>query len=160
VDAIRGGEARIRCVREFQDALDAGNRFIQVKRDSARPTACFRTSVVFTCDPDKNHYTCPQDKVLKHCTARTDSPMHIYRAAEGDCKASPIRQQCTRGKERSLSLPFDESTRKDVMAFQNGSLSTLAPLMKESRTAARSHETAVPVTRLKLRGLAGAAEEF
>jgi hypothetical protein len=73
----------------------------------------------FTFNPDSNHYTCPQNKILKHCTARTDSPIHIYRATVGDCKSCPIRQQCTRGTQRSLSVPFDESTRQEVMALQN-----------------------------------------
>jgi transposase len=73
----------------------------------------------FTFDPDRNHYTCPQNKVLKHCTARTDSPIHIYRARPADCKPCPTRHQCTRGKQRSLSVPFDESTRQEVMALQN-----------------------------------------
>jgi len=64
----------------------------------------------FTFDPEKNHYSCPQNKLLKHCTFRADSPIHIYRATPADCRPCPIRQQCTRGKQRSLSVPFDEST--------------------------------------------------
>lgn len=116
---------------------------------------------VFTFDPDKNHYTCPQDKVLKHCTARTDSPIHIYRAAEGDCKACPIRQQCTRGKQRSLSVPFDESTRKEVLELQNTEAFQHSRRLRKKVEMLFAHmKQQFRFTRLKLRGVAGAAEEF
>jgi transposase len=116
---------------------------------------------VFIFDPDKNHYTCPQDKVLKHCIARTDSPIHIYRAREGDCKACPIRQQCTRGKQRSLSVPFDESTRKEVMALQNTEAFQHSRRLRKKVEMLFAHmKQQFRFTRLKLRGLAGAAEEF
>jgi transposase len=116
---------------------------------------------VFIFDPDKNHYTCPQDKVLKHCTARTDSPIHIYRATEGDCKACPIRQQCTRGKQRSLSVPFDESTRHEVRALQDTEdFQNSRRLRKKVEMLFAHMKQQFRFTRLKLRGLAGATEEF
>jgi hypothetical protein len=43
----------------------------------------------------------------------------MYRATAGDCLRCPIRQQCTRGPKRTLSVPFDEAVRQDVIALQN-----------------------------------------
>jgi hypothetical protein len=46
----------------------------------------------FTFDPDRNHYICPQNKILKHRTARMDSPIHIYRVTAGDRRMQPSSQ--------------------------------------------------------------------
>jgi transposase len=129
--------------------------------DRQHQTDCLLPREVFIFDPEKNHYTCPQDKVLKHCTACTDSPIHIYRATEGDCKACPIRQECTRGKQRSLSVPFDESTRQEVRALQNTEAFQHSRRLRKKVEMLFAHmKQQFRFTRLKLRGLAGAAEEF
>lgn len=116
---------------------------------------------IFIFDPDQNHYTCPQGKVLKHCTARKDSPIHIYRATEGDCKACPIRQECTRGKQRSLSVPFDESTGQEVRALQATEAFQHSRRLRKKVEMLFAHmKQQFRFTRLKLRGLTGATEEF
>jgi transposase len=116
---------------------------------------------VFTFDPEKNQYTCPQDKILKHCTARTDSPIHIYRATPADCNSCPIREQCTRGKQRSLSVPFDESTRQEVRTLQATEAFQHSRRLRKKVEMLFAHmKQQFRFTRLKLRGLAGAAEEF
>jgi len=115
----------------------------------------------FTFDPDKNQYTCPQNKTLKHRSVRIDSAIHTYRAVEGDCKACPIRQQCTRGKKRTLSVPFDESTRKEVIALQNTEAFQHSRRLRKKVEMLFAHmKQQFRFTRLKLRGLSGAAEEF
>jgi transposase len=129
--------------------------------DRQRQTDGLLPREAFTFNPDSNHYTCPQNKILKHCTARTDSPIHIYRATVGDCKSCPIRQQCTRGTQRSLSVPFDESTRQEVMALQNTEAFQHSRRLRKKVEMLFAHmKQHFRFTRLKLRGLAGAAEEF
>lgn len=115
----------------------------------------------FTFDPKKNHYICPQGKILKHRTARAENRIHIYRAKASDCRSCSIRQQCTRGTKRSLSVPFDENARREAIALQN------TEAFQHSRRRRRKVEMLFAhmkqhfrFTRLKLRGLAGAAEEF
>ena len=116
---------------------------------------------VFTFDPEKNCYICPQKKRLKHCTARPDSPIHIYRATSADCSSCSIRQQCTRGKQRSLSVPFDESTRHEVRALQATQAFQHSRRLRKKVEMLFAHmKQQFRFTRLKLRGLAGAAEEF
>jgi hypothetical protein len=117
--------------------------------------------VVFIFDPDKNHYICPQSKILKHRTTRTDSPIHIYRATASDCKSCPIRQQCTRSAQRSLSVPFDENARQEAMALRNTEAFQHSRRLRKKVEMLFAHmKQHFRFTRLKLRGLAGAAEEF
>ena len=115
----------------------------------------------FTFDPTNNHYICPQGKILKHRTARTETRIHIYRSTASDCQSCPIRPQCTRGAKRTLSVPFDEDARQHAMALQN------TDAYRQSRRSRKKVEMLfahmkqhLRFTRLKLRGLAGAAEEF
>jgi transposase len=115
----------------------------------------------FTFDPTKDHYVCPQGKVLKHRTAREENRIHIYRATASDCKACPIRPECTRGMKRTLSVPFDENARQEAMALRN------TEAFQQSRRSRKKVEMLFAhmkqqyrFTRLKLRGLTGAAEEF
>ncbi len=116
---------------------------------------------VFTFDSEKNHYSCPQNKIPKHCTTRADSPIHIYRAMPADCKSCPIRQQCTRDTQRSLSVPFEESTRLEVIALQNTAEFQQSRRLRKTVEMLFAHmKQQFRFTRLKLRGLAGATEEF
>jgi transposase len=115
----------------------------------------------FAFDPANNHYTCPQGKILKHRTAREETRIHNYRATASDCKECPIRPECTRGTNRALSVPFDESARQEAMALRH------TEAFRHSRRLRRKVEMLFAhmkhqfrFTRLKLRGLAGAAEEF
>jgi transposase len=115
----------------------------------------------FIFDPAKNHYICPQGKFLRHRTAREENRIHTYRATASDCKECPIRPECTRGTKRALSVPFDEAARQEAMALRN------TEDFKNSRRLRRKVEMLFAhmkrnfrFTRLKLRGLAGAAEEF
>jgi transposase len=115
----------------------------------------------FTFDAERNCFVCPEGKILKHSTTREANRIHIYRATASDCQACSRRQQCTRGEKRTLSVPFDEAVRQKVIALQN------TPAFQQSRRLRKKVEMLfahmkqhLQFHRLKLRGLAGAAEEF
>ena len=72
----------------------------------------------FIFDAANNHYICPQGKILKHRTAPAENRIHIYRATASDCKSCTIRERCTHGAKRTLSVPFDESARQNAAALQ------------------------------------------
>ena len=115
----------------------------------------------FPFDPERNCFVCPEGKILKHRHARETTRIHLYRATASDCQACSIRQQCTRGTKRTLSVPFEEAVRQEVMALQN------TPAFQQSRRLRKRVEMLFAhmkqhfgFSRLKLRGLAGAAEEF
>jgi adenine-specific DNA glycosylase len=139
--------------------------FVEIFAVGRRVSGLADDKAVSSClddfDPDRNHYICPQNKILKHRTARMDSPIHIYRATAGDCKSCPIHQQCTRGTQRSLSVPFDESTRQEVMARQyTEAFQHSRRLRKKVEMLFAHRKQQFRFARLKLRGLAGAPEEF
>jgi len=107
----------------------------------------------FIFDPDKNHYICPQSKILRHRTTRADSPIHIYRATASDCKSCPIRQQCTRSAQRSLSVPFDENARQEAMALRNTEAFQHSRRLRKKVEMLFAHmKQHFRFTRLKLRG--------
>jgi transposase len=115
----------------------------------------------FTFDAERNVFICPQGKILKHRTAREKEKIHMYRATAGDCLMCPIRQQCTRGPKRTLSVPFDEAVRQEVIALQNTeAFQTSRHLRKKAEMLFAHMKQHFRFTRLKLRGLSGAAEEF
>jgi transposase len=115
----------------------------------------------FTFDPERNVFICPQGKILKHRTARQREKIHMYRATASDCLMCPIRRQCTRGPKRTLSVPFDEAVRQDVIALQNTEAFQNSRRLRKKVEILFAHmKQHFRFTRLKLRGLAGAAEEF
>jgi transposase len=115
----------------------------------------------FTFDPKRNVFICPRGKLLKHRTARQKVKIHIYRATAGDCRLCPIRPQCTHGPKRTLSVPFDETVRQDVMALQKTEAFQNSRRLRKKVEMLFAHmKQHFRFTRLKLRGLAGAAEEF
>jgi len=115
----------------------------------------------FTFDPTNNQYVCPQGKILKHRTARAENRIHIYRATASDCNSCPIHEQCTRGTKRTLSVPFDESARQAATALQDtGAFQRSRRLRRKVEMLFAHMKQHLRFSRLKLRGLAGAAEEF
>jgi hypothetical protein len=115
----------------------------------------------FVFDPEQNHFTCPQGKILKHRTSVDATRIHTYRARSKDCRRCPLKPQCTRAPQRSLSVSYDEAVRQKVMALQN------TEAFQQSRRLRRKVEMLFAhmkrhfrFTRLKLRGLSGAREEF
>jgi transposase len=129
--------------------------------DRQRQTDGLLPREAFTFDAARNVFICPQGKILKHRISIEATRIHIYRAKSTDCCACPIRQQCTRAPQRTLSVPWDEAARQAAMAVQN------TPEFQTSRRLRRKIEMLFGhmkkhfrFTRLKLRGLSGAAEEF
>ncbi len=115
----------------------------------------------FTFDPARNVFICPQGKLLKYRTARQKENIHMYRATAGDCKTCPVRPQCTHGPKRTLSVPFDEAVRQDVIALQKTEAFQSSRRLRKKVEMLFAHmKQHFRFTRLKLRGLAGAAEEF
>jgi len=115
----------------------------------------------FILDTANNCYICPQGKLLKHRTARLENRIHIYRATASDCKSCPIREQCTRGMKRTLSVPFDESARQAAAALKNTQAFEHSRRLRRKVEMLFAHmKQHLRFSRLKLRGLGGATEEF
>ncbi|MGI4827090.1 MAG: transposase [Janthinobacterium lividum] len=114
----------------------------------------------FAFNPDKNHYTCPQNKILKNSTASGDSQVQRYYARETDCRSCSIRQQCTRGRFRCLSVSVDEDIRQQTRALQDTEAFQQSRRLRKKVEMLFAHmKQQFRFTRLKLRGLNGASEE-
>lgn len=129
--------------------------------DRERQSGGLLTREAFTFDADNNRYICPQGKILKHRTSTHKTRIHTYRATESDCKICPIRADCTSGKKRALSVPFDDALRQKVIAIQETeSFQQSCRLRKKVEMLFAHMKQHFGFTRLKLRGLSGAKEEF
>jgi E1-E2 ATPase/Transposase DDE domain/Transposase domain (DUF772) len=108
----------------------------------------------FSFDAERNAFICPQGKILKHRTARADTRIHTYRARSKDCRRCPLKQQCTRAPQRSLSVPFDEAVRQEVIALQDTeAFQTSRRLRRKVEMLFGHMKQHFRFTRLKLRGL-------
>ena len=56
--------------------------------DRQRQTDGLFPREAFTFDAERNCFVCPQGKILKHRTARTQTRIHIYRATASDCRSA------------------------------------------------------------------------
>ena len=115
---------------------------------------------VFTFDPERNLYICPEKKILKNSPTPPDSQVNRYYAKETDCRFCPIRQQCTRGRFRCLSVSVDEPIRQQTKALQDTEPFQRSRRLRKKVEMLFAHmKQQFRFTRLKLRGLSGASEE-
>ena len=129
--------------------------------DRQRQSEGLLSREAFTFDAGRNCFICPQGKILKHRTSQAKTRIHTYRANPTDCRTCPMRQQCTRSDRRTLSVPFDEAARQEIIALHNTEAFQRSRILRRKVEMLFGHmKRHFRFTRLKLRGLAGAAEEF
>jgi IS5 family transposase len=71
----------------------------------------------FTFDPAKNHYICPQGKILKHRTAREENRIHIYRATASDCKECQFAPNAREARNVPCRYPLTRAQDKRRWLF-------------------------------------------
>ena len=110
---------------------------------------------------ERDRYTCPAGKGLAHGGFDQRTEAHIYIARASDCQACPLRSQCTGGRLRRVTHSADEDARDLARAEMQ------TQLYKRSMRLRRGVErvfadakTKRGLTRLHLRGIRGAEEEF
>lgn len=115
----------------------------------------------FTFDRERDCFTCPEGKVLKHRGFDHQTGVHVYHALFTDCRTCSFRGKCTNAPYRRVSRMEDEDTRELVRAEMR------TPLFKRSMRLRRGVERLFAdakgkrgLGRLHLRGLRGAEEEF
>lgn len=129
--------------------------------DRQRQSEGLLSREAFTFDAERNCFICPQGKILKHRTSQATTRIHTYRAKPTDCRTCPMREQCTRSDRRTLSVPFDEAARQEIIALQNTEAFQRSRILRRKVEMLFGHmKRQFRFTRLKLRGLAGATEEF
>jgi len=128
---------------------------------SEREDATFGRSD-FAFDAAANRYTCPAGKVLKPSWRMKKKNPYIYRASQFDCQACPLKSKCCPNMlhRKIVRSPFESA--RDVARH----LATTSGYQQSRKDRNKVEMLFAPlkrilgVTRLRLRGLSGARDEF
>ena len=134
---------------------------IPVRDNAQRDDATFsRTD--FAYDSERDVYICPEGKTL-HTTGRVVSGNTLYyRARKHDCQNCPLKDRCCpKAPARRLPRDVNEAARDHARAL------TATEAFRQSRRERKKIETRfgdlkwnLGLTRLRLKGLSGARDEF
>ncbi len=115
----------------------------------------------FRFDRGNNLYLCPNGKQL-HSTGKIYGGTTLkYRAKQSDCAACPLKPQCTTASHRGVNRDVNEDARDYVRSLM-GSAAYRQSVRERKKIEHRFAETktTLGLTRLRLRGLTGAGDEF
>ena len=115
----------------------------------------------FAYDKNRNLYVCPNGKELKTSGTVYDGTTLKYIAKRSDCGHCPLKPECTTGRERRVDRDVNQEARDYTQALME------TDAYKQSRSQRKKIETLfgdvkrnLGLTRLRLRGLTGARDEF
>lgn len=129
--------------------------------DRGRQRDAFFTRDAFRYDREADAYRCPADKLLGYCGTNRASQVRIYRSRLTDCTACELKPQCTIGKKRGVTRLVSEDARDTVRALAGTDAYVQARRRRQRIERVFGHlKRNLGLRTLKLRGLAGAAEEF
>ncbi|WP_239807476.1 IS1182 family transposase [Croceicoccus hydrothermalis] len=115
----------------------------------------------FQYNSNGDHYICPEGKRLAHITFHQPTNVHRYRARSQDCLACPSKCQCTSSSHRTLARLHDEDARDMVRReMQTGLYLRSMRLRRGVERTFADAKIKRGLTRLHLRGIRGAEEEF
>jgi hypothetical protein len=129
--------------------------------DRSRQTEGKLTRDAFAYDPARDAFTCPKGRVLRLRSVNEETRAKRYMPAAGTCKNCPIRAQCTDTTARTVVRLMDEEVRDKVRALAETDAFQVARARRKKVEMLFAHlKRHLRLTRLRLRGLRGAAEEF
>jgi transposase len=115
----------------------------------------------FVYDKTKDVYVCPNGKELRTSGTVHDGTTIKYIAKKSDCARCPLRSKCTTGSERRIARDVNEATRDHVRSLMNTeAYRQSARERKKIETRFGDVKRNLGFTRLRLRGLSGARDEF
>ncbi len=115
----------------------------------------------FNYDRERDLYICPGGKQLKTSGTVHDGTTLKYIARRSDCGQCPLKPGCTTGRERRLSRDVNQDARDHTQALME--TEAYAQSCSERKKIERLFGEAKNIfsmTRLRLRGLSGATDEF
>ena len=119
------------------------------------------TRADFAYEKDRDLYICPGGKELKTSGTVHDGGAIKYIAKRSDCGQCPLKPKCTTGRERRIQRDVNQEARDYTQALME------TEAYGRSRTRRKRIETLfgdvkhyMALTRLRLRGLSGARDEF
>ena len=115
----------------------------------------------FAYDPASDSFTCPEGRRLTYRGMDRSAGARAYYAKPADCAACPSKAACTDGPARRVIRLFHEEARDQVRALKDTlGYARSRKLRKRIERLFGHLKRNMKFTRLKLRGLNGAAEEF
>jgi hypothetical protein len=116
----------------------------------------------FTYHKDRDLYICPGGKILKTTGRVHDGSTLYYRASKLDCEACPLKVRCCpKSPERRISRDVNQEARDYAQALMQTEAYDLSRSQrKKIETLFGEAKHILALTRLRLRGLSGARDEF
>jgi len=129
--------------------------------DRSRQRDAFFTRDAFHYDREADAYRCPADKPLGYCGTKRASQVRVYRSHVADCAGCELKSRCTVSRKRSITRLVSEDARDTVRALAGTDAYVHARRRRQRIERVFGHlKRNLGLRTLKLRGLAGAAEEF
>ena len=119
------------------------------------------TRADFAYDKERDCYICPAGKALKTSGTVVDGSAIKYIAKRSDCARCPLKSQCTTGRERRISHDVNQDARDYTQALmQTDAYGVSCAERKKIERLFGEAKHILALTRLRLRGLTGARDEF
>jgi len=119
------------------------------------------TRAQFTYDAERDLYICPGGKELKTSGTAHDGTTLKYIARRSDCGQCPLKPQCTTGRERRVQRDVNQQARDYAQALMGTEdYWQSAVNRKQIERLFGEAKCHLSMTRLRLRGLTGARDEF
>lgn len=115
----------------------------------------------FVFDEERNIYVCPNGKVLRTSGTAHGGTTLRYVSRKSDCGTCSLKPSCTTGPQRVVSRDVNEKARDVARALmQTDDYRVSARQRKMVETGFGDLKRNLGLTRLRLRGLTGANDEF
>ena len=116
----------------------------------------------FAFDKDGDVYVCPQGKTLKTTGRVHDGKTLLYRSSKHDCDPCPLKPKCCpRAPSRKIPRDINEAARDHARSLNGGeAYNQSARDRKKIERLFGEAKRNLAFTRLRLRGLSGAKDEF
>jgi hypothetical protein len=115
----------------------------------------------FHYDRERDLYICPGGKELKTSGTAHEGSVLKYIAKRSDCGRCPLKPKCTTGRERRLQRDINQDARDYTQELmQTEAYEQSASERKKIETLFGEVKHVLGLTRLRLRGLTGARDEF
>lgn len=119
------------------------------------------TRDAFEYDAGNDLYVCPQGHKLPLKRIDEDTRVKRYKATSSQCRGCPLKSQCTDAPARAVMRLMDEEARQTVRDLANTEAFQVARTRRKKIEMLFAHlKRWQKLTRLRLRGLSGAKEEF
>lgn len=119
------------------------------------------TRDAFDYNADKDLYVCPQGHELPLRSVNAETRVKRYKAKASQCRDCPLRAQCTDAPSRTVVRLVDEEARQKARELaETDAFHTARTRRKKIEMLFAHLKRWLKLTRLRLRGLSGAKEEF